>query len=210
MSVLDALLDRSRRRAPVVVGGGTTPVTSVPRPLQLVIGALALWTGLSGLFLLLVRGDFARLLAGGLADAAGRRLLGINLVVLAVVYAVIIARPAAYGSLGWLPLAADVLIALIGGYNVTAGSRSFDRGWLTPLAALVFALVIAGFHMAGGPVYAGDRGATPHTSRSLDAAAMNDTPTERLTAEHRTGQPGASIAAAPPTSEPPDESVLGI
>ncbi len=165
-----------------------SPGPERPRPRTILYWALAVWTGLNALALLFSGGSVAKALAGGLADAAGRHLLGVQLLLLAIVYGAIARRA---GWLEWLPLLAEWLIAIVLGYDWLAGHRSFGATALALLVAIAFALLLAGFQLAGET--------TIHTQYTGGGAARsrdaNEQRTERL-ARH----PAEPIAA--PSSEP--------
>jgi hypothetical protein len=204
--MLDGLLGWSPRGSVIVGGAPPRGFVPVPRPQFIVTGALAIWTGFSGLCLLFTHDNLARLIAGGLADAAGQRLLGANLLILAALYLLIVSRPAVYAALGWLPLVAEGLTALVTGYEVVVGNRGFGWGWLALVVSLAFSLTLAGFRMAGGPVYRDERASIARHSALRDAQELNDAPTERLTVERPAAHP-----STPKTSiDPPEDGVLGI
>ncbi len=182
-----------------------SPGPERPRPRTILYWALAVWTAFNALALLLSGGSVAKALAGGLGDAAGRHLLGVQLLLLAIVYGAIARRA---GWLEWLPLLAEWLIALVLGYEWLAGHRSFGATALALLVAIAFTLLLAGFQLAGESTIH-TRYAGPATATGRGAAG--ETPTERL-ARH----PGEPVAAprtdaAQPSREPQesDDRVLG-
>lgn len=190
-----------------------SPGPGRPRPHTILYWALAVWTGFSALALLFSTGSVARALAGGLGDPAARHLLGVQLLLLAIVYGAIARRT---GWLEWLPLLAEWLIAVMLTYDWLAGHRTFGATALALLVAIAFALLLAGFRLAGESTihtqYAGPT--TPN--RRGDSAG--DTRTERLT--HHPGEPVATLPVEPGQTAPvaraarqkpdePDDRVLG-
>ncbi|HZQ38743.1 MAG TPA: hypothetical protein VFD32_22655 [Dehalococcoidia bacterium] len=177
-----------------------------PRPRTILYWALAVWTGLNALALLFSGGSVAKALAGGLGDQAGRHLLGVQLLLLAIVYGTIARRS---GWLEWLPLLAEWLIAIVLAYDWLAGRRSFSATALALIVAIAFALLLAGFRLAGESTihtqYSG-----PATANGLDAAG--GARTERLS--RHSGEPGPVPAAEPAKTaqdgqDASDDRVLG-
>lgn len=181
-----------------------SPGSGRPRPRTILYWALAVWTGFNALALLFSGGSVAKALAGGLGDPAGRHLLGVQLLLLAIVYGATARRA---GWLEWLPLLAEWLIVVVLAYDWLAGHRTFGATALALLVAVAFALLLAGFQLAGE--------STIHTEYAGQTAAhggrANDAHTERLV--RQSDQPEAVAPPeplkAPRESNDADDRVLG-
>jgi hypothetical protein len=92
--------------------------------------AIAAWSVLAGLTLTLFHGSSASALGAGVADEAGQRLAGSQMLVLAPVYVLIALRPGRYGSLLWLPFAGQAAVFLAVGYSMLSGDTDFGDGIL--------------------------------------------------------------------------------
>jgi len=213
MAVVDDLLGRFRRQGPVLLGTVEAELSAaVPRQIGLITWVLTAWSAVGGLCLVFLHDDASRLFAAGLSDHAGQRLLGVNLLSLAVVYGATAARPRVYAALGWLPLVSQIFIAIVIAYDVLAGNRSFGWSATQLLVSLLFAVLLIAFRLAGEPLLPEQR----NQSRSLPAqptpnTRIGDAPTERLAVEQPAATTQTPPGQAPPKKEPPsDDSVLGI
>ncbi len=185
-----------------------SPGPGRPRPHTILYWALAIWTGLNALALLFSQGNVTKALAGGLNDHAGQHLLGVQFLLLAIVYGAIARRP---GWLEWLPLVAEWLIAAVLAYDWLAGHRNFGATAVAMLMALAFALLLAGFRLAGETTIHTQITA-PGSQGSFGGAVHGDTPTERLSRRADTPASEPTAEPATPSRKPddnPDDRVLG-
>jgi len=107
---------------------------------RVVVVAIAAWSLLGGLTLTLFHGSSAGALAAGIADEAGRRLVGAQMLVLVPVYLLIALRPGRYGSLLWLPFLGQAAVFLAVGYSMLSGDTDVDDG----IVAFAVSGVLAG------------------------------------------------------------------
>lgn len=171
---------------------------------SVVLALLAAWTTFSSCALLFFEGGVTRVLAGGLADHAGQRLLGAQWLGLAAFYAVAALRR--QRGLGWIAVATQLATGLAAGYTLVTGDGDAGTAFLCAVS-LLFALVLVAFLLATQPRYA----APPPTQP--DSRAWGDAPTEWLVppaspaAGGNGGAPGQS-GIAPGT--PRDDDLLGM
>ena len=107
--------------------------------MRVIILLIAAWSIAAGVVLLAFPSAGSGALAGGIADRAGQRLLGVHLLLLSPLYLAIIARMERYGGLLWLPIAAQTGLAVTVAYNIVAGDTSFSDGALAASISLIFA-----------------------------------------------------------------------
>jgi|GEM_PF-4032829 len=167
---------------------------------RVVLALLAAWTAFSGCALLFFEGSVTKVLAGGLADHAGQRLLGAQWLGLAAVYAVAAVRR--QRSLGWIAVATQLATGLAAGYTLVTGDGDAGTAFLCAVS-LLFALVLAGFLLATQPRYAAP------TSARLDNRAWGDAPTEWLVPPATGASGGAPGQSNMPPGASHDDDLLG-
>jgi hypothetical protein len=99
--------------------------------LRLIIVFVAAWTLLHGVVLLGFSDAAEGALGLGISDPAGQRITGALLLVLVPAYILVALRIDRYAAFVWLPLAAQVTVALTTAWSVLAGDTSFSDGVLT-------------------------------------------------------------------------------
>jgi hypothetical protein len=173
--------------------------------------ALAGWTAAGSFAELFFQGAFSRAVAGGLRDPAGQRLLGVQGLLLAAVYAA--ASRTRGGWLSWLPLAGQSGLAIVLLIDTLDGERNLGAAAPALSTALVFALLLGAFRLAGDTTIhpehssrhaAGDNGTFP---------ASEGSPTERLTsvdAPTLRFHGSSDRPADPPRHDGDDDRLLGI
>jgi hypothetical protein len=162
---------------------------------------VAVWTAIGALSLILFQGSFSELVAAGMRDGAGQRLLGAQLAALAPVYGYCAYRRGR-GSLAWLPIAGQSATAAVILFDVLAGHRHITTAAPALVVALGFAVLLVAFELAGDPFYR--REAAQGAISQPREYTIVDQPTQRLIATDVREQ-----QAAPP-AEPPEDSLLGI
>lgn len=190
------------------------PRTIVPEPrvaesaaLTTLLWVLAAWTAFCGLSLVFLQGNVTRVLAAGLSDHPGQRLLGVQLLALAVVYGLAAWRRGRDGLLTWLATATQLAIAAVCGFDALAGHRGFGDAAFALLVALAFGLLLLAFRLAGEPSYLVR---APHHSTTATPPRPrwpDDLPTERLGS---TSAPDPPPARADGAHDPNDDEPLGL
>jgi hypothetical protein len=183
-------------------GSGNAPHRARPRlpdEQALLLWALTGWTVAQAFVALFARGAVGRALTGGLSDVSARHLLGIQFLLAATIYALLaLGRLDRHSLLGWAPFVVQTGTAAVALLALLDGGRSFGGTGLLFFVALGFALLLAGFRLAGEPYV---RSREPSALGNTAArAALEDARTERLDA---TRSPAPSPDAA-------DDDVLGI
>ena len=110
------------------------------RIIILLIGA---WSLVAGVLLVFFHGTAAGSLGVGVSDAAGQRLVGAHLLILAPVYLMIAWRPERYQSLLWLPFAGQLIVLVSVGYGIVAGDTKFGDGALAVAVSAIFVGLLA-------------------------------------------------------------------
>jgi hypothetical protein len=75
-------------------------------------------------------------------DEAGKRLLGVHLLILVPVYLLLAFRLQRYLALLWLPIAAQASVVLVIGYNMLKGDTKFGDGILAFAVSLIFVALL--------------------------------------------------------------------
>ena len=120
------------------------PQVTVPTDtlMRIVIGLLAVWDALAGLALVAFHGATSGALGAGVEDEAGKRLLGVHLLILVPVYLLLAFRLQRYLALLWLPIAAQASVVLVIGYNMLKGDTRFGDGILAFAVSLIFVALL--------------------------------------------------------------------
>ena len=116
-------------------------VVSAQGALRLLLILLTIWTAFSGLALVFFQDGAAATIGGGLEGGEGeaaQRLLGVHLLVLAPIYGLLVWRPAQYGSLLWVPYAAQGGVVVVTAVDIITFDRDFSDGALPLIVAATF------------------------------------------------------------------------
>lgn len=120
-------------------GGQDTPagMISANTALRVILILLTIWTAFSGLALIFFPGSADATIAGGQGDAA-KRLLGVHVLVLALVYGLLAWRRERYNNLLWVPYVVQTAVILVTLVNMIAGDSGVADGLLPLTVAGVF------------------------------------------------------------------------
>jgi hypothetical protein len=208
MRHLDAILrwQPGGSRATLAPVQGTEP----SRPWSVVHWALAVWTALGGLAMLFFQGSFSRAMAGGLTDAAGQRMLGLQALLLSVVYAA--AAQTRRGWLSWLPLCGQAGLVVVLLFDTLSGHRGFASAAPALLSAFAFALLLGAFRLAGDATVHHVGVTSDPAAEGPAVASFAGKPTERLAPRDVSSAGGYQESRGPdqhPRAGDADDSVLG-
>lgn len=120
-------------------------VISAQSALRLLLVLLAIWTFFSGLALVFFQDAADATIGGGLEGgqgAAAQRLLGVHLLVLAPLYGLLVWKPDRYGSLIWVPYAAQIGVVAVTFYDIMTGDREFKNAALPLIVAITFMVLL--------------------------------------------------------------------
>jgi hypothetical protein len=110
--------------------------------LRIIILFIAAWSLLLGSVLVAFGDAGAGALGVGVTDPAGQRLAGALLLVLAPAYLLIAFRLDRYEAFVWLPIAAQIAVALTVGLSLLAGDTAFVDGILACALSGFFAALL--------------------------------------------------------------------
>lgn len=120
---------------------GWTPPPAAAAPLiRALLLLMAAWNLLAALALLTAGSGSGAL---SVADAAGQRLAGAQMLVLSPVYLLIAWKPSRYGGLLWLPFAGQAALCLSVAYSVLTGDTRVGDGILAIVVSGVLASLLA-------------------------------------------------------------------
>lgn len=106
--------------------------------LRVIILLISVWCLAAGIVLIGFHGASSGALGAGIADDAGQRIVGAQLLILVPAFVVIAMQIERYPAMLWLPFGSQAAMALTIAFSILSGETSFSDGILPVVVGFIF------------------------------------------------------------------------